>query len=159
LFFFDEDLVSYDTNLKVNPPLRKAIDREALKKGLLDGTIDCIASHHLPQDVDHKVVEFEYAHDGMIGLETSFAVVRTCVPELSLEKIIDLFSKNSRKIFELPVQSINKNATACLSLFLPDEKWKVDGFESKSKNTAFAGKELTGKPVGIINKDKLFLKQ
>jgi dihydroorotase len=159
LCFIDEDLVNYDTNLKVNPPLRTKEDQEALKRALLDGTIDSIATHHLPQDTDHKVVEFEYAHFGMIGLETSFALIRSYVPELGLERTIDLLSNRPRSIFDLPAPSINKNAEACLTLFLPDEKWKVENLRSKSKNSPVIGMQLTGKPVGIINKDKVFLNQ
>jgi dihydroorotase len=159
LCFTDEDLVDYDANLKVNPPLRSKEDQDALKQALLDGTIDCIATHHLPQDTDHKMVEFEYAHFGMIGLETSFAVIRTYFPELGLEKTIDLLSKKPRSIFDLQTNSINKNSEACLTLFRPDEKWTVGELHSKSKNSPFIGKQLTGKPVGIINKDKVFLNQ
>jgi len=159
LFFTDGDLVSYDTNLKVNPPLRSIEDQQALKGALLDGTIDCIATHHLPQDIDHKIVEFEYAHFGMVGLETSFAVIKTCFPGLGLEKTIELLSAKPRKIFDLQAAPINKDAPACLTLFLPDEKWTVNQIRSKSKNSPFLGKELTGKPVGIINKDKVFLNQ
>ena len=159
LCFTDEDLQHYDTNLKVNPPLRTKEDQKALKQGLLDGTIDCIATHHLPQDTDHKVVEFEYAQFGMLGLETSFAVIKTYFPELPLEKLIQLLCSNPRTIFDLPVKSISKNSEACLSLFLPNEKWNVETFRSKSKNSPFIGKQLTGKPLGIINKDKVFLNE
>jgi dihydroorotase len=159
LCFTDEDLVDYDTNLKVNPPLRTRHDQQALKQALIDGTIDCIATHHLPQDIDHKMVEFEYAHFGMVGLETSYAVITTCFAELGLEKTIDLLSGKPRSIFGLPSLPIKKNATACLTLFLPGEKWTVQNLHSKSKNSPFIEKELTGKPVGIINKDKVFLNQ
>jgi dihydroorotase len=158
LCFTDTDLVQYDTNLKVNPPLRTKEDQQALKQALIDGTIDCIAAHHLPQDIDHKIVEFEYAHFGMIGLETSFAVIRSYCPELALEKIIDLLSNKARSIFDLPAHSIDKNSPVCLTLFLPDEKWTVEALHSKSKNSPLIGKQLTGKPVGIINKDKVFLR-
>ena len=159
LCFTDADLVQYDTNLKVNPPLRTKEDQQALKQALIDGAIDCIATHHLPQDTDHKMVEFEYAGFGMIGLETSFAVINTFFPELGLEKTIELLSPKPRSIFDLQTHSINKHSTACLTLFLPEEKWNVEHFHSKSKNSPFIGKQLTGKPVGIINKDKLFLNQ
>ena len=159
LCFTDEDLVQYDTNLKVNPPLRTKEDLKALKQALLDGTIDCIATHHLPQDIDHKIVEFEYAHFGMVGLETSFAVIRTCFPELGLEKTIELLSNKPRSIFDLSINSIDKNSPACLTLFLPEKQWTVEELHSKSKNSPFIGKQLTGKPVGIINKDKVFLNQ
>lgn len=159
LCFTDEDLVNYDTNLKVNPPLRSKEDQMVLKQALLDGTIDCIATHHLPQDTDHKIVEFEYAHFGMLGLETSFAVLRTFFPELSIEKLIEVLCIRPRSIFELPANRIEKGAPASLSLFLPDEKWNLETLHSRSKNSPFIGKELTGKPAGIINKDKVFLNQ
>jgi dihydroorotase len=159
LCFSDEDLADYDTNLKLNQPLRTKADKEALKQALLDGAVDCIASHHLPQDVDHKIVEFEYAHYGMTGLETAFAVVRNCVPELSIEKTIEVFSTKPRAIFDLPAASINNNEIASLSLFLPDAKWIVPAGRSKSKNSIYTGRELKGKPVGIINKDRVFLNQ
>jgi dihydroorotase len=151
--------VTYDTNLKVNPPLRTKEDRDALRQGLIDGTIDCIATHHLPNNADNKMVEFEYAQYGMTGLETSFAVVRSCVPQLDLDRLIYLFSTHARTIFGLPAVSINKNSIASLTLFLPEQKWTVQGFRSRSKNSPFAGKTLTGKPVGIINKDSLFLNE
>lgn len=159
LYFTDADLAGYDTYLKVNPPLRTKEDQTALKRGVSDGTIDCIASHHFPQNADHKIVEFEYAEYGMATLETSFAVVRTCLPELSLEKLVELFSINPRSIFDLPKASINKNEPASLSLFLPNEIWTVEALRSKSKNSPFLTKQLTGKALGIINKDKLFLNQ
>ncbi|MGZ3859289.1 MAG: dihydroorotase, partial [Flavisolibacter sp.] len=157
LCFIDEDLAQYDTNLKVNPPLRTGLDREALQKGVKEGTVDCIATHHLPQDKDRKVVEFEYAQYGMIGLETSFAVLRSCIPDLSLERMVELLALSPRRIFELPAVSIGVHQPAALSLFLPDQRWMVKDLQSKSWNTPFLGKELTGKPIGIINKDKVFL--
>jgi dihydroorotase len=95
----------------------------------------------------------------MVGLETSFAVIRSCMPELSLERFVELLSFNPRKIFDLPSASIAQNEMACLSLFLPDDKWMVKELKSKSKNSPFVGKELTGKPIGIINKDKVFLNE
>jgi dihydroorotase len=157
LFFTDADLNSYDTNLKVNPPLRTQRDRDALRQGLIDGVIDCIASHHLPQDPDHKVVEFEYAQPGMISLETCFAAVRTAIPDLPLEKLVQLMAIAPRAVFDLPAASVNKGGTASLSLFFPDREWTPGAFRSRSKNAAFAGTALKGKPLGIINKDRLFL--
>ena len=159
LCFTDADLTQYDTNLKLNPPLRTAADRDALRDAVMDGTIDCIAAHHLPFDADHKQIEFEHAEYGMTGLETSFAITRTCLPSLTLEKLVALFSTNARAIFGLPQLSIKKGNKASLSLFLPDSRWKVGALQSKSTNSVFIGKELTGQPVGIINQDKLFLKQ
>ena len=157
--FCDEDLAGYDTNLKVNPPLRSRMDREAIRSALLDGSIDCIATHHLPQDTDHKVVEFEYADYGMTGLETCFAAIHTCMPELSVEKLVSLMSANPRQIFGLENQSITNDAAASLTLFMPSEQWTVKTLQTKSANTPFMGHELTGKAIGIINKDKLFLNE
>jgi dihydroorotase len=159
LYFSDDDLQQYDTNLKVNPPLRTAADRQALQQALLDGTIDCIASHHLPQDIDNKVSEFEYAKYGMIGLQTAFAVVRTAVPQLTPERLVELFATAPRKIFGLAGGEINQGARARLSLFAPDARWTFDQNRSRSANSPFLGASLTGAPVGIINEDKLFLNQ
>jgi len=161
LLYTDEDLSDYDPNLKVNPPLRTKKDKQALIEAVLNGTIDCIASHHFPQDIDHKLVEFEYAHNGMIGLQTSFAIVKTAIPEISVNRLIEIFSTSPRKLFELPSVSIKLQHQACISLFLPDESWSFtkELNKSKSKNTSLFGSELYGRPLGIINKGGLFLNQ
>ncbi len=153
LFFSDEDLVNYNTNLKVTPPLRGRADREALKKALETGIVDCIASHHLPHEPDSKVTEFEYAKYGMTGLETAFAAVRTAMPGLALEKLVQLFSLNPRKLFDLATVGVSEGSPACLTLFDPDLKWVFNAGTAKSKsgNSAFNGKEFTGKVIGIIN--------
>lgn len=161
LYFYDEDLAAYDTNLKLNPPLRTKQDREALRNAVLDGTIDCIATHHAPHEKDSKVVEFEYARYGMISLETAFAVVKKALPSISTERLVELFCLSPRRLFDLPVPAIKENEQACLSLFSEEENWVVSEQEiqSRSANSAFIGKRLTGKPYGIINKDKLFLNE
>lgn len=159
LFFSDEDLINYDTNLKVYPPLRTQAAIQSLKQSLLDGTIDCIATHHLPHEYDSKVLEFEYAKFGMTGLETAYSVLKTALPELSEERLVALFSTNPRKIFGLPQPKIEAGQPACITLFDPAAHYTPDEktFRSKSKNTPFTGRELKGKTIGIINGDKLFL--
>lgn len=153
LFFTDADLQEYDTNLKVYPPLRTATEVNALKEAILDGTIDCIATHHLPHEYDSKVLEFEYAKYGMTGLETSYSVLRTAMPEVPAGKWVELLSINPRKIFGLHTASINKGAQASVTLFEPATATTVDAkqFRSKSVNSAFIGKTLTGKVRGIVN--------
>lgn len=157
LWFCDEDLVGYDTNLKVNPPLRTRADREALRQAVTEGVVDCIASHHLPHNTDHKIVEFEYAKYGMTGLETAFALVKTALPQLSPEQLVALFATNARRLFDLPAAGISEGSAASLTLFLPDEQWAFTKSRSRSGNTPFFGQSFSGKPVGIIQQDKLFL--
>lgn len=159
LFFCDEDLQTYDTNLKVNPPLRSKADMLALREAVLNGTVDCIASHHLPQDWDNKTCEFEYAKNGMTGLETSFAVINHLLPELTTDRLVQLFSLNARTIFGLPHTHTGEGAIAELTLFsrtgitvLTKQQLKT-----KSANTPFLERELTGEILGILNKGKLTL--
>ena len=157
LFFCEDDLMDYDTNLKVNPPLRTKDDREALRTGIKNGTIDFIASHHQPQDWDHKVCEFEYAKNGMEGLESVFGAAGMC--GITVADFVKMQTENIRKTFNLAVPEISENAKASLTLFIPGKEYLFEEKDifSKCKNNAFAGKQLQGKVIGIINKDKLFL--
>jgi dihydroorotase len=159
LCFIDGDLSQYDTNLKVNPPLRTEADRKALLEAVLDGTIDCIASHHLPEDIDHKITEFEYAGYGMIGLQTAFSVVQQALPQLSPEKLVSLFAIQPRQIFGLEEASIQVGQPVQCSLFSLDQEWvfEKDNNRSKSANSPFFGARFKAKPLGIINKGSLLL--
>ena len=157
LFFCEDDLLNYDTNLKVNPPLRTKEDREALRNGIKNGTIDFIASHHQPQDWDHKVCEFEYAKNGMEGLESVFGAAG--ISGISADHFVKMQTENVRKIFNVPVPKISEGEKASLTFFIPGKEYLFEEKDilSKCKNNAFAGKVLKGKVIGIINKDKLFL--
>ncbi|MCW3115840.1 MAG: dihydroorotase [Segetibacter sp.] len=161
LTFCDEDLADYDTNLKTEPPLRSKEDLLALRQGVEDGVIDCIASHHIPQNQDNKVCEFEYAAPGMIGLETSFAAINKLFPHLSTEIITDLLSNNARRIFSLKKNIIKENEIGDFTIFerQTDFIYSLNDVKSKSKNSAFIGKELKGKVIGIVNKDQVILNE
>jgi dihydroorotase len=157
LFFCDEDLYDYDTNLKVNPPLRTKEDRDALRKGINNGTIDFIASHHQPQDWDHKVCEFQNAEFGMETLESVFGAAQIC--GVSAERFIQMQTENIRTLFNQPVPVIEEGAKANLTFFIPDEEYVFEEKDifSKSRNNAFVNKKLKGKVIGIFNKDRLHL--
>ena len=159
LYFCDEDLTDYNTNLKVNPPLRTKEDRVALQQAILNGTVDSLATHHLPHEYDSKVIEFEYAKFGMIGLETAYGVLATAVPGITAARCVELLAVNPRKLFGLNQASIKEGNPATLTLFSPAVKWTVspENIKSKSSNSPFIGRELTGKVAGIINGDKIVI--
>lgn len=157
LFFNEDDLQTYDTNLKVNPPLRTKKDVVALREGIKNGTIDFIASHHQPQHWDDKTCEFEYAKDGMTGLESVFGVAGIC--NIAITDFIKMQTDNIRKIFGLALPQIKVGDRANLTLFDPEKEYifNEENIYSKSRNNAFIGKMLRGKTFGIINGDKVFL--
>lgn len=157
LFFCDEDLINYDTNLKVNPPLRSKEDVTALKKAVQDGIVDCIASHHIPLDWDSKTIEFEYAKNGMIGLQTALSAVLTAVPDIEPAKIASLFAINARSILSLSPAVIKEGERAECTVWsktgsttLTNEKNK-----SKSSNTPFMDMTLNGGIIAVINKGQI----
>jgi dihydroorotase len=157
----DADLMSYDTNLKVYPPLREKSSVEALRKAVAEGLVDCIASHHLPHEFDSKVLEFEYAKPGMISLETAYPVLRTVLPSLTAEAIVDLLSIRPRSLFGMEQPRIHEGQPSVLTLFNPEGQTRPEekNTRSKSKNSPFFSKTLQGKVIGIINGDKLSLNE
>lgn len=155
LFWTDEALEEFETNYKVNPPLRTRADVDALIAGLTDGTIDIIVSDHTPEDVESKVVEFDQAAFGMIGTETAFALARTAAPKLPLEKLVAAFSVNPRKLLGLETSVIEKGNAANLTAFDPDMEWTYNSIRSLSRNTPATGLTLKGKVIGIVNKGDL----
>jgi dihydroorotase len=152
----DELLVGYNTNYKMNPPLRKNEDLEAIKIGLKDGTIDCIASDHAPHTSNEKNVPFDKAPFGIIGLESSLGVTLTDLYQtkvLTLNDIVIKMSVNPRRTLGLEPIIIREGLAANLTFFEPNKKWKYSQTNSKSKsqNSPFENAEFVGKPYGIIN--------
>jgi dihydroorotase len=146
----DKDLETYNTSLKINPPLRSAEDREAIIEGLKDGTLDCIASDHAPHAEQEKQVEFEYAPPGSIGLETTLSVVVTHLVNpghMSLPEALALITHRPADAMGIRAGRIKAGEAADLALFDPKEEWVVEkgDFHSKSKNSAFIGVSLHGR--------------
>lgn len=158
LFFTDEALESYDSNLKVSPPIRGKNDRAALIQALNEEIIQVITSDHTPVDVEYKKCEFDLADFGMITLESFFGALGNLREDgLSLEQIIKCIAINPRKVLGMDTPSVEENSWGEFTLFDPDQKWTFgkEHIQSKSKNTPFIGKQLTGKPLGIINNNIL----
>lgn len=157
LFFCDEDLQQYDTNLKVNPPLRSRADMLALRKAVEEGVIDCIASHHIPQDWDHKTCEFEYAAYGMLGLQTVFAALNETIPGLSNEALVALLSGNARNIFGLPKTNIAEGVQAELTLFSRSAGSMLtkENLKSKSANSAFMNRAMKGAVLATLYRGQI----
>lgn len=146
----DKDLETYNTSLKINPPLRGAEDREALIAGLKDGTIDCIASDHAPHAPQEKQVEFDAAPPGSVGLETMFPLIMTHLVEaghMDLPAALALITHKPAQCLGIPGGVLAAGEPADLTLFDPSERWIVhpDDLHSKSKNSAFIGATVTGR--------------
>lgn len=157
----DDAVKTYDTNTKMNPPLRTRKDVDAIIEGLKDGTIDCIATDHAPHSIEEKEMEFEYAPNGIVGLETSLGLAFTELLHkkiLSLEELILKYAINPRKILNLQIPLIQIGSRANLTILDTEIVWTVDKtkFLSKSRNTPFHKKLLTGKAIGVINNCKMF---
>jgi dihydroorotase len=148
----DTSLAEFDSNLKVNPPLRTAADRLALKKGLADGTIDVIVSDHSPEDPENKMLEFDLAAFGMLGLETAYAIANT-YSGLKTETLVEKLALSPRKLLGIGIPTINEGEKANLSFFDPNLNWTFSAkdIRSKSRNTPFIGHVFTGKALGIFN--------
>ncbi|MBP8158130.1 MAG: dihydroorotase [Flavobacterium sp.] len=153
LVLTDEKLDGFDTRYKVTPPLRTETDRQALIAGVLDNTIDCITSDHNPIDIEHKKMEFDLAKNGTIGLESAFSALLTVLP---LERIIEKLTFG-KTVLNIESQEIKENNKANFSLFQVDTDWTFgkENIASKSKNSAFLGKAMKGKALGIYNQGKL----
>lgn len=148
LMFSDESLSDFNTNFKVNPPLRTQSDIDALIAGLKDGTIDMVTSDHNPIDIEYKKIEFDYAKNGTIGLESAFGALNTL---FTTKKAIQLLTKGKER-FGLNTQNIAIGNVAQLSLFNPTKSYVFEEkhLHSKSKNSLFLGSKLKGTVYGII---------
>jgi dihydroorotase len=152
LLFTDEDLRTFDTNLKVLPPFRGKDDRKALIQGLKDGTIDAIVSDHCPEDIEHKVREFEDANFGISSVQTAFCAAFTALEKhLSLEEIIDKFTSGPERILGLSAQPLEEGFGSPVSIFNPEEQteFTLEGWSSKSKNSPHIGRTLNGKVYSV----------
>ncbi|MFN8117279.1 MAG: dihydroorotase [Bacteroidia bacterium] len=157
LLLDETEVEGFDTNFKVNPPLRTKEDVEALKKAVADGIIDVIVSDHNPQDIESKDLEFDLADNGMVGLESCFGVANAALSsKTSLESLVDTLTKNPRSILGLNEVVVKEGEEANLTIFNPGKKFVFEKSHivSSNKNSGFIGKELKGEVIAVINKDK-----
>lgn len=156
LFLSEEDITdAFDTSLKMNPPLRLPSDAEALRRGILDGSVDCVVTDHAPHAQHEKDCEWEIAFFGTIGLETSLPLmlnnmVRTGL--MSWQRLVEVMAVNPRSVLRLRPVSIEAGSRADLTLIDPDREVRVttDYFESLSKNSAFMGETLVGAATDVF---------
>ena len=150
----DEAVIGYDTDFKMNPPLRTKEDVLALREGLKDGTIDCVATDHAPHSSVEKDVEFDHAANGVVGLETSLAVMLSLVNQgvFTLKDVIRFMSVNPAKVMAIAGGTLKVGSVADITLVDLEKKWIVEpsSFKSKGRNTPFKGKEFKGKVVKTI---------
>ena len=160
----DENVGEYDTNFKMNPPLRSAADREAILVALADGTVDAIATDHAPHAAHEKQVEFERAAFGITGLETALALAITTLHrahKIPLARIVELFTAGPARVFDLRGRgSLAKGNHADVTVFDPKKRWRFEAAKSRSlsRNTPFDGWQLTGKIVATIVGGKIVYK-
>ncbi|MBA3579190.1 MAG: dihydroorotase [Gemmatimonadaceae bacterium] len=151
-----EDRVgAYDTNAKMNPPLRTAADVAALRDAVADGTIDLVATDHAPHHYDEKEQEFANAPNGIVGLETALAVVHTnlvATRVLDYSRLVECMSCAPARVFHLPGGTLRRGAVADVTVFDPHAKWTIDPatFLSKGRNTPYAGERVRGRAIFTI---------
>jgi dihydroorotase len=156
----DRELVGYSTNLKMNPPLRTEADRQAVVEGLVDGTLDMLATDHAPHAEMEKDVEFDRAPFGVIGLETAFGVAHTQLVAGKRMQLLDLVERMSlapARRFGLPGGRLEAGQPASFAILAPDERWQVGPqvLKSKSRNTPFLGRMLRGRVAATVYRGRL----
>ncbi len=151
----DDALQSFDSNYKVSPPLRSEDDRQALTKGVNNGKVQIITSNHIPLEEEAKKKEIVYAEPGTIGLQTSFAGLITHNNKISLNRMVNCMAINPRKLLSLDIPQIAEGEKAELTIFDPQASWTFneDTNQSKSRNSPFWNKTLSGKVIGVVNGD------
>lgn len=155
LLLTDECCRTYDTNYKMNPPLRTQADVDAVIEGVKDGTIDCLATDHAPHLAEEKELEFQYAPNGIIGLECALSLYIKALVEpghISWMRLIEMMTINPARIVKLNKGTLAEGADADITIIDPKRKWTVDieQFQSKSRNCPYHGWELTGQQVATI---------
>jgi len=153
LIFDETDLEGFETNFKVFPPIRSKTDQQALRAGLLDGTIDMVSSMHEPMNIEYKKLEFENSAPGTIGLESCFGLLSNIFP---LDKVLSFLTRGT-ECFEIQSPSIAEGKTADLTWFNPEKivQLKEDDLKSTAKNCAYLGLTLQGKVLGTFNNNLL----
>lgn len=153
LVYTDEQVLDFDANFKVSPPLRTAADTKALLKGLEEGTIDAIVSSHQPHDPESKQLEFDLADAGMINQQTILPMLAPVARQLGWELVFEKLTHGPRNLLNLPSASIQQGQPANLQVFNPAEKWTFDGAtnRSKSQNSPLWQQELTGRVLAVFN--------
>jgi len=158
----DDAVRGYNTNAKMNPPLREADDVAAIKEGLKDGTIDCIATDHAPHHIDEKDVEFDAAMNGIVGLETSLPLSLALVDEgvLSLHQLIEKMSCNPSRILSMARGTLKAGTVADITVIDPVKEWTVEAekLSSKSKNSPFLGWKVKGASAATVVAGKVVFK-
>ncbi len=159
----DDAVRGYDTNAKMNPPLREADDVAAIKAGLADGTIDAIATDHAPHHMDEKDIEFNLALNGIVGLETALPLALALVGEnvLDLKGLVEKMALNPAKILGLERGTLKPEAVADITVIDPGQEWIVtaEGLATKSKNSPWLGAKMKGAAVYTIVSGKVVYKK
>ncbi len=156
----DELILGYDTDAKVNPPMRTEKDRQALLKAIADGTVDVIATDHAPHHYEDKDVDFSMAANGISGLESAFSLAYTYLVDsgiISLDKLSELMSKRPAELLKIECGKIEKGGLADITLVDLNKEYQIDSetFKSKGKNTPFDGWKVKGKVMKTLVEGKV----
>ena len=159
LIYDDSYLMKFNTNFKSNPPFRRVADRNALIKGINDGTIDAIVSSHTPQDEENKKLEFDKAAFGLLGLQTFYSQLNRLTKSIELDTLIEKITTAPRAILNIPTYTIQEKELANLTLFSEKEEWDFNEKSNKSKstNSPLYNTRLKGKVMAVLNGSKYYI--